>query len=197
MSEEVPEVPKMELPPDMLDLPPDIQNYMMKLMEHKIFLTEDEIEQYKEAFLEYDKDGSGNISIKELGTVMRSLGENPTEDELQTLINKFDEDGNGEIEFTEFLVMMANKMKEAEDSELNDFIPECFRAFIDDKSGEKPLKECTISIDHFRFIMQSLPKADDQTRAEMNQLVDEMVNAVDDGDGQIDFDEFASMIKKY
>ena len=37
----------------------------------------------QEAFLDYDVDGSGNISIGELGSVMRMLGENPTEDELQ------------------------------------------------------------------------------------------------------------------
>ena len=73
-------------------------------------IIEDDIENYKEAFLEYDKDGSGNISIAELGTVMRTLGENPTEDELQDLINKFDEDGNNCIEFTEFLCMMAAKV---------------------------------------------------------------------------------------
>jgi hypothetical protein len=71
---------------------------------------EEQINNYKEAFLEYDKDGSGNISIKELGTVMRTLGENPTEDELQNLINKYDEDGNGTMEFTEFLCMMAAKV---------------------------------------------------------------------------------------
>ena len=41
---------------------------------------------------------------------MRTLGENPTEDELQDLINKFDEDGNGTMEFTEFLCMMAKKV---------------------------------------------------------------------------------------
>ena len=74
------------------------------------FFSEDTINNYKEAFLEYDQDGSGNISIKELGTVMRTLGENPTEDELQDLINKFDEDGNGTMEFTEFLCMMAKKV---------------------------------------------------------------------------------------
>jgi EF-hand domain pair len=42
---------------------------------------------------------------------MRTLGENPTEDELQNLINKFDEDGNGTMEFTEFLCLMAAKVR--------------------------------------------------------------------------------------
>ena len=32
---------------------------------------------------------------------------------------------------------------------------------------------------------------------EMNELVDEMVEAVDDGDGEIDYDEFLKMIQKY
>ena len=45
--------------------------------------------------------------------------------------------------------------------------------------------------------MQSLPKGDDMTRKEMNELVDEMVDAVDDGDGEIDYDEFVKMIQKY
>ena len=33
--------------------------------------------------------------------------------------------------------------------------------------------------------------------AEMNEMVNEMVSAVDDGDGEIDYDEFVSMIQKY
>ena len=33
--------------------------------------------------------------------------------------------------------------------------------------------------------------------SEMNELVDEMVDAVDDGDGEIDYDEFLKMIQKY
>ena len=47
----------------------------------------------------------------ELGSVMKALGENPTEDELQNLINKFDDDGTGLIEFTEFLCLMATQVK--------------------------------------------------------------------------------------
>eukprot|EP00090_Calanus_glacialis_P012067 TRINITY_DN20515_c0_g1_i1.p1 TRINITY_DN20515_c0_g1~~TRINITY_DN20515_c0_g1_i1.p1 ORF type:complete len:197 (-),score=68.13 TRINITY_DN20515_c0_g1_i1:88-645(-) len=183
-----------DFPDDLTNLPADIQNYMRKLAEVDIFLTEEEIENYKEAFHEFDADGSGNISTAELGGVMKKLGDNPTEDQLQTMVNKFDEDGNGTIEFTEFLCMMATKMKEGEQEEAENFIPSCFRAFADMQG--KSLKESTISIEHFRFIMQSLPKGE-CTRREMNEIVDEMVAAVDDGDGVIDYEEFVKMIQKY
>lgn len=53
----------------------------------------------------------GTITTKELGTVMRSLGQNPTEAELQDMINEVDADGNGTIDFPEFLNLMARKMK--------------------------------------------------------------------------------------
>ncbi|KAK9106658.1 hypothetical protein Syun_022669 [Stephania yunnanensis] len=53
----------------------------------------------------------GCITTKELGTVMRSLGQNPTEAELQDMINEVDADQNGTIDFPEFLNLMARKMK--------------------------------------------------------------------------------------
>ena len=45
---------------------------------------------------------------------MRSLGQNPTEAELQDMINEGDADGNGTIDFPEFLTMMARKMKDTD-----------------------------------------------------------------------------------
>lgn len=41
----------------------------------------------------------GQITTKELGTVMRSLGQNPSESELQDMINEVDADNNGTIDF--------------------------------------------------------------------------------------------------
>ena len=45
---------------------------------------------------------------------LRSLGQNPTEAELQDMINEMDSDGNGTIDFPEFLTMMARKMKDTD-----------------------------------------------------------------------------------
>ena len=47
----------------------------------------------REAFSLFDKDGGGSISSSELAAVMRSLGQNPTEDELKEMIADVDEDG--------------------------------------------------------------------------------------------------------
>lgn len=49
---------------------------------------------FKEAFSLLDKDGDGTITTKELGILMRSLGENPTEQELEEIILEIDMDGN-------------------------------------------------------------------------------------------------------
>lgn len=42
----------------------------------------------------FDTDGGGDISTKELGTVMRMLGQNPSREELDAIIEEVDEDGN-------------------------------------------------------------------------------------------------------
>ena len=48
---------------------------------------------FKDIFQLFDKDDDGSITSSELGTVMRALGENPTEQELRQLMLDADTDG--------------------------------------------------------------------------------------------------------
>merc|ERR1719402_726204 len=92
----------------------------------------------KEAFDEFDKDGSGAISSKELLGVMRAMGQNPTEDELNSLVMEVDLDGNGTIEFPEFLEMMKQKATEEDQEEE---LKEAFKIFDRRRNGFITLKE--------------------------------------------------------
>lgn len=56
----------------------------------------------KEAFAAYDLDKNGAIDAKELGVVLRNLGQNPTDEELDQYIKEADTNGSGVIEFPEF-----------------------------------------------------------------------------------------------
>ncbi len=50
------------------------------------------------AFNVFDKDGSGTISADELRQVMKSLGENLTDEEIDEMIREADKDKNGTID---------------------------------------------------------------------------------------------------
>ncbi|KAH3743691.1 calmodulin D [Pelomyxa schiedti] len=145
----------------------------------KLDLTEDQVAEFKEAFSLFDRDGDGNITSAELGTVMRSLGQNPTDAELQQMIRDVDANGNNQIDFTEFLSMMSKKMKD-EDSE--DEIREAFKVFDKDNNG-------FISAAELRHVMTNL--GEKLSEAEC----DEMIKEADvDGDGQINYEEFVKMM---
>mmetsp|Transcript_17729 Transcript_17729/g.38212 ORF Transcript_17729/g.38212 Transcript_17729/m.38212 type:complete len:92 (+) Transcript_17729:58-333(+) len=69
--------------------------------------TEDQIEEFFEAFLLFDVDRGGSISAEELGAVMQSLGRDPQPGELEAMIAEVDDDGSGEIEFPEFIKLLV------------------------------------------------------------------------------------------
>lgn len=138
-------------------------------------LTEEMVVEYKEAFVIFDKDGSGSITTKELGTVFRSLGQNPTESELTEMIRQVDRDGNGTIEFPEFLMLVANNTRKPDTEEE---VVASFKSFDKENNGFIPAAE-------LRHVMMNIgEKLSDEE-------VDVMIQEADiDGDGQINYEEF-------
>ena len=58
-------------------------------------------DRFNGAFSLFDLDGDGQITVTEMGDVMRSLGQYPTEDELEAMFSVYDENANGTIDFDE------------------------------------------------------------------------------------------------
>ena len=69
-------------------------------------LTEEQIAEYKEAFLLLDKDGSGRIPSSQLGVLVRSLGSYCSEEYVAGLLAELDPDGNGFLDFHDFVFAM-------------------------------------------------------------------------------------------
>ncbi|PAA48296.1 hypothetical protein BOX15_Mlig013024g1 [Macrostomum lignano] len=142
-------------------------------------LTEDQIAEFKEAFSLFDKDGDGCITTKELGTVMRSLGQNPTEAELQEYIEEIDSELTGVLELNTFMTLMAEKMKPRDTEEA---IIEAFRVFDKQNSG-------MVSASELRNQLTQLGER--LTDEEVDALIKE---ADCDGEGQIRYEDFVRSI---
>ena len=142
-------------------------------------LTDETINQFHYLFDLFDKDSSGTITTKELGTVMRNLGQNPSEEELKQLIREVDLNGDGTIDFKEFLCLMVKKM---DDSDIDQELQDAFKFFDGDKDGY-------ITSLELRNAMNNLGDEYSPEEAE------EMIKEGDlDNDGKISFDEFMKIV---
>ena len=66
--------------------------------------SDGEIEEFKEAFALFDKVGDGKIPCKDVGEILRALGQNPTEADIGRLLK--DQDIEGRLSFETFLPML-------------------------------------------------------------------------------------------
>ena len=127
---------------------------------------------------------------------MRSLGQNPTEAELQRTIKEVDVDGNGTVDLQEFLTIMAVKIH---DSFSEEEILSAFKAMDKDESG-------AINATELKEIMNKLGRSASSSfldffthRSTEEKLtdadIDGMIREVDtDGDGQVNYEEFVKVI---
>ncbi|CAN1322720.1 Probable calcium-binding protein CML13 [Linum perenne] len=72
-------------------------------------LTDEQIHSMKEAFVFFDTDDDGKIAPSELGILMRSLGRNPTQSQLKSIVAE--EKLTTSFDFKRFLELMEKHMK--------------------------------------------------------------------------------------
>ena len=140
-------------------------------------LSEEQLGEFREAFALFDKDGDMTISAEELGTVMVSLGQNPTPQEIRKMIDDVDENGDGTIDFDEFKTLMQMQMTDTDNTEN---LTAAFKVFDADGSG-------SISRAELHEIMTT--KGKPLTDAEVEEMMRE---ADKDGDGNINYAEFVN-----
>merc|ERR1711924_524412 len=142
-------------------------------------LDDKQKQEIKEAFDLFDTDGSGNIDVKELTVAMKALGCEPKPGEIEKMIA--DDDGGGEIGFDEFLKMMTHKILNKDPKE--DML-KAFRLFDDDSTGFVTFKN-----------LKRVAKETNQTLDDI-ELEEMLTDADKDGDGQLNEEEWLTMMKK-
>ena len=138
-------------------------------------VPQDRRKEYKDAFEMFDKNKDGVITTKELANIMRSLNQDPTEEELNEMIEEVDLDKNGEVDFEEFVTLMNRRSRE---TNIEEDVLNAFKVF--DKEGNG-----LISVTELRHIMTTL--GEQLTEEEIDDMLKEADN---DGDGYINYEEF-------
>ena len=107
---------------------------------HREFFESLSPKQYEKlyaAFIANGKAEPGFITAKELGPLLKSLGDDPRSRELQDLISLVDADGNALVDFTEFLTLVAVR---SQHSQTEEDLLQAFRLFDTEGRGTIPVR---------------------------------------------------------
>lgn len=142
---------------------------------------EHRMKEYNEAFSQIDKDGDNTISRNELFTIFRILGQYPSDEELQEMIQQVDPNDTGVIERDIFLSLMEkteiiNSTKKK--------LEETFRLLDKDNVGAIVLSEI---ISTMRSLGEEISERD------AKEMLDELDT---DKDGSISMAEFMRLMKQ-
>ncbi|XP_027343882.1 calcium-dependent protein kinase SK5 isoform X2 [Abrus precatorius] len=141
-------------------------------------LSEEEIGGLKELFKMIDTDNSGTITFDELKDGLKRVGSELMESEIKDLMDAADIDKSGTIDYGEFIAATVhlNKLEREEN------LVSAFSYFDKDGSGY-------ITIDEIQQACKDFGLDDVH--------IDDIVKEIDqDNDGQIDYGEFAAMMRK-
>lgn len=145
-------------------------------------LDDDQITELREIFRSFDRNKDGSLTQLELGSLLRSLGLEPSRDQLETLIHKADTNSNGLIEFSEFVGLVAPQLLPEKSPYTETQLRQLFRMFDRDGNGFITAAE----------LAHSMAKLGHALTAE--ELTGMIREADSDGDGRISFEEFSLAI---
>ena len=151
----------------------------MNKRRNKPGLTEDEIEEIREAFSMFDTQGKGTIDPKELKAAMNSLGFEKKSPTVYEMICELEQYGS-EIDFEEFLDAISGKLGNRETREGIDKI---FDLFDDDGSG-------TINLNNIRRVAKELGET-----MSVDELKEMLARASTNGE-EITRDDFYNIMTK-
>ena len=138
-------------------------------------LTEEEVEELREAFNLFDTDGSGTIDPKELKELVLNLGIHAKNQTIFDMISDIDKNGNGQIDFKEFLDVLTYKIS---DTKSKEDVRKVFDLFDDEKTG-------FITVQNLKRVSKELGET--MTEAELMEMIE---RADSDNDGKISLDDF-------
>ncbi|KAF3838441.1 hypothetical protein F7725_010209 [Dissostichus mawsoni] len=146
-------------------------------------LRPEEIDELREAFVEFDRNKKGYISHNDLGECMRTMGYMPTEMELIELSQQI---CGGKVDFEDFVELMGPKML-AETADMIGVkeLRDAFKEFDSNGDGQ-------ISLNELREAMKKL-MGEQVTNREINEI---LRDADLNGDGLVDFEEFVRMMSR-
>lgn len=159
---------------------------------YKFKFTKEQNRDLQTAFEIVDKDGTGNVDIKDLKVILRALGFEPQEDEIKKLlstINRSDDEENNKkgfssntIDFEEFKKIMNNKLRESEEIEQ---LRVGFHSFTDQSIKKDPNEAEFITLKSLREVANELREVinDEELKEMMVQANPELKALINEGKG--------------
>jgi len=139
-------------------------------------LASEQLAEAREVFSYFDTRGDERIAVADVGNVLRALGQNPTEKEIQDFCVQWKNDPDIRITFEQFLPIYQNIIKMKPEIALEDFV-EGLSHF--DKEGTG-----FISVAELRHLLTTLGERMTE------EDVDQLLQGQEDSQGNVNIAEF-------
>jgi calmodulin len=144
-------------------------------------LSQEQKEQIKSAFLMFadNEQEDGNVPTSNLGTLVRALGKNPTQVEIEEMIKEIESKSGDTFDLSTFKELMYDRINDESNS--LEKLSEAFRTLDQEEKGFIPCEQ-------LKHVLTSQGVTEDEIT---NLILDADINR----DNKITYDEFMNMMK--